>query len=251
MPFIALDSATAQPAPVTTLGAPLTAVGSTLASLRADLSRLIVGRTDVDSATLDEWINEAYTDLFTSLDLDEAKGSLQLTLVPGQPLYRLPYVVSHIKGAAIQLPESENIGEGYPLDKVDLSVYRSMRPADDEPRMFFRHGDMVVLYPTPSVARTVVLDVIIRPVWMTSDLHSPLFGLEWHEPLKKAARQKAFSAMLEFDKSGVLENELISSVRRRTNRKEEEEVGRVVGSSVPTRARHIRNRVLHDTYEED
>lgn len=244
MPFLAISAAAAEPAPVTTLGAPLTSVGTTLTEFEQDLLLMLEGRTDISSAQYKRLINWSYTDLCTSLDIDELKGSLQLTLVPGQPLYALPYAVDFIEEASLVLPKAESISEGYPLDKHDLNAYRSAGPSDGDPTFFFRQGDILVLYPTPDKARTLNLDVKVRPQWLVNGTDSPIIPVEWHEAILLGARKRGFSTLLEFDKALPVENEFVGLVRRRTDREAQDDSGRVIGSSVPRRVEDLRNRVV-------
>jgi len=244
MPFTILDPTAAAAAPVTTQGSPLTSQGYTLDAFHKELQLLLQDRDDVDTPQLTSWINQSYTDVCTSIDLDELKGSIAITLVAGQALYRLPYVVSHVLGAAIVLPTTVNVNGGYPLDKGDLSSYRALMEESGDPEFFFRHGDMLVFWPTPDAARTVAVDFRLRPVWMTDLTHSPLLGLEWHEVILLGARYRGFSANLEWDKAVPAEQEYLRLLRRRTNREATEHEGRVVLSSVPRRLEDVRRRVV-------
>lgn len=248
MPFNVLSADTAEPAPVTTLGAPRTSWGLTLNDLQAELDARLGGRGDILGERQTLWINMAYSDLCTSLDLDELKGSLGLPMVAGQPAYLLPYVVDTIIGAAMVLPESEDINGGYPLDKSDLAAYRSLTARSDDPSLFFRMNDLVVVWPTPSDARTVALDVRLRPAWLVESTDSPILGLEWHEGILLLARAKAHAALKEYDLAIAASNEFTAFMRRRTDREAKEQEGRVIGSSVPTRTEHIRNRVVRSSY---
>lgn len=243
MPYSVLDKASAAPAPVTTLGAPLISQGQTLDSLREELDASLGGRADILTPRYDLWLNEAYTDLCTSLELDELKGSLALTLVPAQAVYTLPYVVSTIIGAALVLPTSENYNGGYPLDKTDLSAYRSLVAASGDPEVYFRMNDLLVFYPTPKAARTIALDFRIRPLPLTLGTHSPILGVEWHEAIKLGARFRAWKALMQYDKAEPAENDYIKLVRRRTDRQATEDEGRVVGSSVPRDISQLRRRI--------
>ena len=115
MPFTVLSTALAEAAPVTTIGAPRTSEGATLATLREELQALVGERDDIDEARVELWINESYSDLCSSLRIDELKDSIALSLVAGQPRYMLPSAVATTLGASIVLPTSESLNEGYPL----------------------------------------------------------------------------------------------------------------------------------------
>lgn len=233
MPFTVLDPSLAQAAPATLVGAPLTNVGATLAGMRAEIEALVGERDDVDSDRIDLWINESYTDLYTSLDIDEGRASIALTTVAGQGLYLLPSVVFSLLGVSLVLPERENPNGGRPLEKIDLEAYRAQPLREDDPDAFFRYGQLLVLWPTPLDARVLGVDFRVRPVWLTQDTDSPALGVEWHETIKLGARRRAHSAIREFDLAIAAEQEYIASIRRRKDREAEEDVGRTVGSSAP------------------
>lgn len=242
MPFIVLDQASAAAAPVTTLGQPLVNVGETLSSMEQDLVSMLVDRTDLGPPLLRKWINRSYIHIATAVAIDEMKGSIGISLVPGQAHYLLPYAVSSIISASLVLPTSENINGGYPLDKGDLSLYRAARSHDDDPTWYFRMNDILVVHPTPNKARTLALDVRVRPLPMTANEHSPILGVEWHEAIVLGARRRGFSELLEYDKATMAENEYLSAVRQRTNREEKEDENRVPSSSAPQRDPRIRGR---------
>jgi hypothetical protein len=235
VPFIVFDPADAAPAPVVSVGAPKTSEGDTLASMRAWLSRALAGRDDIESSTLNDWINDAYVDVCTSVDIDELKASIALVTIVDQPLYLLPYVVASTQGAA--LVDDQLVARGIPLAKVDKSVYRDWPDKTGRPEYYFREGDMLVIYPTPDKAYLLSLDVRIRPLRLVEDTDSPILGLEWHRPIRLNARQMAFDDLQEFDKALPAENSFVNSVRRRSNREANEDERRVVGSSVPGRGR--------------
>lgn len=248
MPFNLLTPEVAAPEPVTTIGAPKTSVGLTLNDMQAELDARLGGRADVISDRQALFINLAYTDLCTSIDLDELKGCIGLTMVPGQPVYKLPYVVDTIIGASIILPEADSLTGGYPLTKSDLSSYRALEADTDHPELFFRLSDLIVVWPTPAVATTVALDVRIRPAWLVQATDSPILGLEWHEGILLLARQKAHAALKEFDLAIAAGNEFTAFMRRRTDREAKEDEGRIVGSSMPKRTSDLRNRVYRRGY---
>jgi hypothetical protein len=100
MPYLALNPADAVAAPATTLGEPLTSDGETLATMRGRLNLMLGGRPDA-IPLLTGWINSAYVDVATSLEIEELKGNLQLNLVvAGKALYLLPKVVRAIRQAS-------------------------------------------------------------------------------------------------------------------------------------------------------
>lgn len=215
MPFIALDPSVAEAAPVTTLGEPKVNYGLTLAALSAELSKMLGRRDDVDSDRLELYVNLGYVDLVTSIESGEANGSMILDLLADQSLYLLPESVAAILEASI-IDEDEPVEYGgRPIMKIDLRTYRMSRVWTGKTQQYFRHNDMLVLYPTPEFAGQMVLDFRLRPVWMTDPDHSPFLGVEWHEGVLLAARWKMFAALLEPGMAISAQNDYVNFVRRR------------------------------------
>lgn len=235
MPYKVLSETGATVIPATTLGNPLVSVGETLQSLRTELDRMLTGRDDVDTTRLNLWINWAYVDLASSLDIDDLKGSMGFNTVVGADLYKLPYEVMATRMAAVVDTVTYGSLGGIPLRKTDLNAWRMRSDQSDEPREYFRERNLLVLWPTPKAVRSIGLDFWIRPVKMVNDTDSPILPLEWHEAILLNARKKAFSALQEFEKAMVAENDFINLVRRKEDRDEREDDGRIVTSSVPRR----------------
>jgi hypothetical protein len=233
VPFIALDPTTAAEAPTTSIGAPKTSTGKTLASMRTELQLMLGGRGDFTPDRLNNWINDAYIDVATSLKIDELKGSLAFETVVDQSLYLLPSVVSSTQAMAVA--DSTNWNGGAPVLKTDRDTYRGLPDKSCRPEFYFRDNDLLVLYPTPDKAYVVSLDFRIRPARLVEDTDSPILGEEWHRPILLRARQMAFDDLLEFDKALPAENSALNSVRRRTDREADEDERRVIKSSVPGR----------------
>lgn len=240
MPYLVLDPAAAEAAPSTTLGEPLTGTaGETLGSMRTELAAQFAGRTDVPEARLNKWINYAYADFASSVDIEAFEGSLAFTLVPGQPLYLLPPVVSYIR--MVSVIDTVNYGErgGRPLEKWDKPKYRRSRDFTSEPYAFFREGQLLVVYPTPVVERVIVADFKLQPIWLADDAEQPIGGQEWHEGLITFARSKGFRALLQWDKAAVEKNEWTDFVRRKLDKRSGEDEGRIVTSSYPRNRREL------------
>jgi hypothetical protein len=237
MPYIALDPALAAPAPASTLGAPLTNQGKTLLDYRGTLNMQLGARPDVDNGMLETWINDAYLDICSSLEIDELKGSLPLTLVVGQPLYLLPRAVRAIREVGVIDAATYSTAGGRKLAQSDLARYRRNSTLSDEPREYFRESKMLVLWPTPKTIRTLSLDVWIRPLKLVADTDSPILPEEWHEAIALNARSKAHVDLREYERAAVAENSFVNNVRRKDDPETLEESDRIIGSSVP-RSRH-------------
>src|SRR5687768_10752533 len=105
MPYAAFDRALAAAAPVTTIGAPRAANGMTLTDLQAEVTSLLLGRTDIGEARRLLYINLAYTDLVTSLKIADMKASLTFSVTADQSLYLLPSAVFAIRSVAVLNPD--------------------------------------------------------------------------------------------------------------------------------------------------
>jgi hypothetical protein len=249
MPYILLDPATAEAAPVTTAGAPLTPVlpattlpGMNLAEMRTQLDIQLGGRMDFDDTMFDLWINQSYSDLCSSLEIPELNSSLLITTVVGQPLYNLPPQVRAID--IISVIDSTTYGDlgGAKLTKIDKNRYRRSPNLQNEPREYFRQDKMLVLWPTPSAARSLSIDYFIRPDWLTDEDHYPIIPPEWHEVIVRNARTKAHSDLREFESAGITNNEVVGLVRRKSDPEAAEDEDRVIGSSVPRRRSQLSRR---------
>lgn len=236
MPYNALDPATAQSLPSTTIGDPLL-LGSKMsrAEFIQELRPLLQGRTDIEEDRYGIYLNLAYVDLVTSLKIPEAQASLDITLVEGQPLYLLPDSVQAITYAALHDPDlTDKRDKGRPLDKIDLSLYRGRNHHNEEPREFFRHGSMLVVWPTPDADEGVVsIDFRVRPRWMIQPGHRTILPSEWDEPLLWSTRHKLLEALQEWEAAAVAENTYIKSVRKRLDTEALEDDTRIIRSSVP------------------
>lgn len=242
MPFIALDPAVAAPAPVTTLGAPRVSYGLTLADLSAELSKMLGRRDDVDTPRLEMYVNLGYVDLVTSIETGETDGSFVLDLVGDQPLYLLPDQVAAILSVAIIDPDEPIDYGGRLLESMDRNTYRMHRIMVGKAHHYFRHGNMLVAYPTPEFEGEAVVDFRIRPDFLTAANHSPMLGVEWHEGVLLAARWKMFAALLEPGMAIAAQNDYVNFVRRRismTGIEKQQTVGR---SEVIRSARQLTRR---------
>lgn len=240
MPYVALNPDNAQAAPSTTIGQPVPNNGMTLANFDDELEARLLGRTDMTSARRRTIINQAYTDLMTSLQISEARASLAFDLVADQFLYRLPPCVFSILDLALKDDNEDAEFGGSPLDQSDLGVFRGRPVLTSRPSEFFHFSDMIVLWPTPDSAGDVVIDFQIRPTWMTVDAQCPILSIEWQEGILLGALKKAFQALMEPQNAMIANNDLVGFVRTRMDLYAAEQ-GQMVGrSSVPRLVDNIR-----------
>lgn len=251
MPYIALDPTAAQIAPVIGAGAPLVDTGATLGSMRTELIQSLGNRTDIPSSRIDFWINQGYLDLASSLKIETLFGSFMLNTVAGQPLYRLPTAVASTRMVSVIDETSYPTYKGRRLDKSDLSEYRNARDLTEAPRGYFRDGNLLVIYPTPDKAYALAVDFKIRPTKLTADNHSPVLPEEWHEAIILSALEKGYRRLMEFEKALAIQNELVGFVRRKQDEMAEEDTGRVIQSSLPSRYSDIFRSLTPQQLRED
>lgn len=236
MPYIVLDDSAATAIPATSLGAPLTNSGETLLSMDTELDAMMGIRADITPTRRRLWINAAYIDFCSSIELEDLAGGLGFNLVVNQPIYKLPPEVGAIRGkfgvSAIDTATYGQVG-GRPLEKKDLDYYRQHGDLVDEPKEFFKQRQLLVIWPTPANVRAMSVDFWITPQKLVNDTDSPFIPVEWHEAILLLARHKGFARVQNYDKAQQAENDFISFVRRRIARDEREDSGRLITSSVP------------------
>lgn len=256
MPWTVLDPAAAAAAPVTTAGAPLTSVGETFLSLRTSLKSQLANRADANTTKLGPWVNRAYRHLCAMLPLPELNYSFGFNLILGQPAYNLPVTaagnaaVSAIYKGAIENPDLYRNG-GAPLEFISEKQYRDLPVRDDDPRAFLRHRSMVVFWPTPTTARSVVFDGRIRPQDLVADTDSPFLPIEWHEAILLAARYRALRDLREWKESAIANNDFVAYIRTIRDEAAEEQANQEV-HMVPLNSKTlIRGGSLMGSWPED
>lgn len=248
MPFNILDPAIAAAAPAVTAGNALNAVGETLLTLKTELLLRLGSRSDIGVGRAELWINFAYFDIVTSLEIDDMRGSYSFNTVAGTYLYKLPDSVFYTDAVSMVDEATYPDFGGLQYELIDLDRYRRL-PATTvgaqintaTPLAYFRYAKMLVLYPTPSLVSPVAVDFIIRPVKLVADADSPILAYEWHEAILLLARAKAHSALLEYDLAETAHNEYINFVRRKLDKGAQEQKG-TNAKATPVRSRRQLNR---------
>lgn len=245
MPFTVLDPSTAATAPSTTVGAPLTSVGETLASMQTELVAQLQARADVAAATtrMTKWINWGYLNIAQMLDLTELWGSVGLSLVASQPLYKIPTVVSWIKRIGLEdLTDYPDTG-GFEMEMIDEPTYRMLPDSSTFgtlspliPQKYFRFGRMVVLWPTPDTTYTAALDFRVRPANLANPTDSPILPSEFHEAIFYAGKERACRALKLYQDAAVAQNDKLSVLRPLLNTDAEERTAMHM-SLAPVRSR--------------
>lgn len=224
MPYLVLNPAIAQAAPVLAFGAPETAathpMGKSLLGLRNRLILELGKRTDIPVPNWNEWINDAYLDLWTSLDLPDRRTSFGLTLTAGQPFYLMPPSVDGIR--AVSATDTDFTTVGGPLVNTDAASYRKLPIRSGDPEQWFREKNMLVLWPTPSKAFAVSVDITLSPAPLVNDTDYPILEDKWHDALYRLAKARSWDAVQNDVKAGLNTNEAARLVSRRLSRDEED-----------------------------
>lgn len=220
MPAITLNPAAAAAAPNILYGQPETAVqhpaGKSLKTLRDRLILELGRRTDIPTSLWNEWINDAYYDLWTSLSLPEATRSFGLTMAVDQPLYLLPSTVDTVRTvSATDAVDNELTAS---LEKIDLFSYRKLPVRSGEPQSWFREQQLLVIWPTPDKEYPLTVDAKFKPAAMWSDEHFPVLEDKWHEALYRGAKYRAWDAVQNDTKAALNINEMNRLVQRRKDR---------------------------------
>lgn len=220
MPYTVLDPTAAQAAPVVVFGAPESIAehpnGESLKAIRDRLILELGNRNDIPDPFYNEWINDAYQDIFASLALPESKRGFGLTMVVGQSMYLLPASVDTVRSISATDPRFTNLGGT--LQKTDVYSYRKYPIQTGQPDYWFREQNMLVFWPTPDAAYTVSIDAVIKPALLTSDLHYPALEDKWHEIILKSAKMRAWEAVQNDTKSALVENSVVRLVQRKNDR---------------------------------
>lgn len=238
-PFTALDT-TAATVLVSTLGAPLVSTGETLATIRAELIEALGQRTDLvvaGNTRVNKFVNYAYRDLASSIQLEELIESLTFNTVANQYLYKLPNAVRDLRSVSLVDAVTYSVSGGIPLRKRDLFWYRrQILFSDVGPTDYFKYNDLLVLWPTPTAVNALSLEFRIRPDDLVNDTDSPILPTEWHEGIMLLAKAKLHSALLEPDQAAVAENDFVKFVRRKTDRAAEEQEN-MISQATPIKRR--------------
>jgi len=229
MPFGPISKSLAAAAGAFTAPAPLTSVGETRLSLETMLRDALNNPTDIQFATkYQTWINQAYRDMASSLELPELEATYSLTTVASQPLYTIPAGVAYTKDAVLTDPTTYPNG-GTPLRRIDLDYYRRLAEGTGYLQAWFEHNGVYVIWPAPTGAQTVVFDVRVRPTDLTADNHSPILPVELHEGIYLLARHKALRDRREWKEAALARNDYVAFLRDRIDLRAQARVGSRAG----------------------
>jgi hypothetical protein len=217
MPFIVLDSAAAQAAPVVSFGAVETAAqhpaGKSLLALRTILKLELGQRPDIPDPIWNEWINDGYQDFYSTLRLPESKASFPLATVTSQPMYLMPPVVNYIRSISGADPMFTT--QGGELTNIDEDSYRKLPVRTGTPEYWFREKNILVLWPTPDQVFNLAVDITVKPAPLVADTDYPALEDKWHESLKMAAKYRAWTGVQNDTKSALTQNEMTRQIQRR------------------------------------
>jgi hypothetical protein len=228
MPFIVINPATATVVAGGPYGSPAASGYKSFLDLKNELRFDLGSRTDIESQ-LGRWINDAYLDMASSLDIPEPKVSFSFTTVALQPFYKLPAGVGALR--LVSVYESGDPTDGYKLDLRDTDYWRLLPDTSGAPLRVMTEQGVLILHPTPDTAYTVVVDAKVLPVKLTADANYPIFSQEYHEPLLKLAKAKAWESLQNDEKALTTEG----SMSRQITRKQTAESGTQQNSNIQLR----------------
>ena len=217
MPFTILDPITAQLAPVTTAGDPVVGVGTNFAEFKEGITEDLAGRGDI-STRLGGWINREYSTLSAMLELNELNASVEIALVADQPLYLVPDVLAWITWFGNEDAVNYRDG-GRGFEMIDLQTYRMLPDSSAFtvssllPSKYFRFGKMLVIWPTPDIATTAVLDFRVRPRILVNDYDCPILPPEFHSPLYDMSEARAMRKLGMRSEGDRAYNDALASLR--------------------------------------
>ena len=216
MPFIPVTPGTATVIAGGPYGAPAVSGYKDLSTLRSELFYDLGSRTDIGNAQLDRYINDAYIDLATSLDIPEPKVSFAFTAVVEQPFYKLPSGVGAIRAVSVHDASDEDAGWRLTVH-ADASEWRMLANQKGVPRKAFREQGVLILWPMPDSGYVVVVDAKVEPVKLTDPMTFPIFSQQYHEPLLKLAKSKAWDSLQNDEKTLTSEAAASRLINRKTN----------------------------------
>lgn len=256
MPYEVLDPTLAEPAPITNAGAPLTSVGETLETLKEDLYLALGNRSDVQSGGSlanfpDRWINRGYKYIASMLDIKELWASVDFTFIPDAHFYAIPDSVVWIKRMMLQ-DDTDYVNDGgVEMDMIDEETYRTLPNSDEvqdnganlPPRVYFRYGRMIVIWPTPVVQFTAPMDFRARPQDLVEDDDSPILQPEFHPVISLAGIWMAQKALRLRQDAAITQNDMLTMLRPLMNSDAEERSAmHMVAQPIRRRSQLVRTR---------
>lgn len=221
MPYTPFTPATAQAAPVVTIGAPVTGFGMTFLQMQDELTEQTGDRDDLTTTRNKRFINWAYQNLAGMVQLKELYGSFSITMTADQPFYLLPKQVSFLK--RVSYINTLLLDEGSELAMIDEAAYRNLPDTDAaEPSRYLRVGRMLVLYPTPDQDWDMTIDCKIRPDDLTADTDCTLLPPEFDEPMLLLARSRLFRSVRQYAEALQAKNDALAELRPLLNTDAEE-----------------------------
>lgn len=252
MPYLVLDPAAAQAAPVVSFGAVETAAqhpaGKSLLAIRTRLKLELGQRTDIPDPVWNEWINDGYQDFYSTLDLPEAKASYPLPTVANQMMYLVPPVVASIR--SVSGSDTVILTQGGTLSNIDLFTYRKLPVRVGAPEYWFREKNILVLWATPDQVFNLSIDVRIKPAPLVADTDYPALEDKWHESLLNAAKYRAWTGVQNDTKSALVQNEMTRQIQRRSDAAADDKDTELAGLR-PVFRRRDQTRLRRHTFRDD
>jgi hypothetical protein len=215
MPYIALDPALATPVLAPTLGAPRTTGAMTFLQLETDLGVMLGNRSEATSPRRRSWVNQAYTQVAAMVELPELHGNVTFTTVVDSALYLLPSSVRVLQ--TLIHVDSTNPAGGSLLQPVSLTNFHRLAEDTGAPTRYYRLGQLLALWRTPSTALDLHATVLVRPQLLTLDADVPMLPDEWHRAILLKAKAVALSDLRDVAAAMTAENDFARTVSSMLN----------------------------------
>lgn len=217
MPYVVLDPTQAVAAPVVpfvlTELIGLHPNGKSLKMMRDRLILELGNRNDIGPTFWNEWINDSYQDIFTSLKTANSKRSYGITLTPDKYFYLLPLSVDSIRDVSGADPTLTYIAG--PMEKIDEFSFRKLPYQRGQVSSWFVEQRMLVVWPLPDKAYTLAVDANMKPAPLTNDNDYPALEDQYHEIILTGAKARAWEAVQNDTRAALSENKVVRQVQRK------------------------------------
>lgn len=211
-------------------------------TIRAAVAGAIGSRSDVQESQLNDWIDEAVSEIATMIELDGQLASGSFSTAVGEAAYLLPVGISVVRHLALTAGSVLNVA----LTKMDPRQYPVLREELGYPSSFFRQGKMLVLWPTPAASYEMTFTGLVEIQPMTSDLQLPAIDTEWYTPLIDMCISLAYSRLGETDLSAQYRNTCLASIRSKIDKRGKEQDGVISGVTAPRTHQDLYGSSLYD-----
>lgn len=175
-------------------------------TLRANLLYRLGARTEITSAQLDQWLNDALLDLTTK------RVHLRSLEAVADPFTTAANEVSRaLPATAFSLMEVEDQTSKFVLSRFPGEwrefLWARQRATPSHPVYFIEYGGSRYWYPVPDASYTMVDYFYARPTFGANPSDSPLIEAEWHYAIELIGAVHGFRDLGDLDRSARAEAE--------------------------------------------